>query len=582
MSHSYPNKPYIATRASKSAALTHDEMDFNLASLVHKITTSSDGSQVTFSYAPIKEGGTTIKQNDDVVVNVLPDADYIVKKVKGETLQLGRVYVQGVGTYNGTNPISGTNDLASVLTKLAGDQTTVTIVKDALTNLNGRELSSYTAVEGTVEIGEKEYRIYTIKYGAATVTEVQARDYMEYMTGFRFLPEYNYEKPKNSLFIFEDFSIWKPQYDSTNGLRLFYVSSLQDFLNQVSPFISGEGTGTNSVQQKGTGAAASGISSVAEGYLTKAEGAASHAEGDTTVASGDYSHAEGWYTTASGEASHAEGYHTLARETYDHAEGCGTQAIGGTSHAEGTGTVASANDSHAEGNATTASGEASHAEGYGTIASFTYAHAEGSGSVASGFAAHAEGNSIASQPLSHTEGLGTVVKNTAEHAEGSYNESHTSIQGEGQTLHSIGIGNVSQRRNAFEVMKSGDAYFYGLGGYDGTNPTSSLSVQQCVSPLIVRGVYSLIEQAEEVVDGTATETNSNFIPDHGAPTPQEAIAAFKAGRPVLFIAAENEATSGVLYYVYASYLITNPIESRLYAVMSGGEQIEYAYEETIS
>lgn len=40
-----------------------------------------------------------------------------------------------------------------------------------------------------------------------------------------------------------------------------------------------------------------------------------------------------------------------------------------------------------------------------------------------------------------------------------------------QTLHSIGIGtSTNDRKNAFEVMANGDAYLYGAGGYNGTNP----------------------------------------------------------------------------------------------------------------
>ncbi|MBQ6447134.1 MAG: hypothetical protein IJJ10_06680 [Bacillus sp. (in: Bacteria)] len=56
----------------------------------------------------------------------------------------------------------------------------------------------------------------------AVLTEEEAADYMEYQAGSRYVPKYNYEKPLNSLFIFTtDQSVWKPQYDSTNGLLLY-------------------------------------------------------------------------------------------------------------------------------------------------------------------------------------------------------------------------------------------------------------------------------------------------------------------------------------------------------------------------
>ena len=101
-------------------------------------------------------------------------------------------------------------------------------------------------------------------------------------------------------------------------------------------------------------------------------------------------------------------------------------------------------------------GESSHAEGAGTKAEGNCSHAEGAGTKA-------EGN------CSHAEGYYTKATNEAEHAEGKYNKSNSS--GTTVTRHSIGIGtSVNDRKNAFEVMQNGDAYLYGAGGYDGTNP----------------------------------------------------------------------------------------------------------------
>ena len=126
------------------------------------------------------------------------------------------------------------------LSKAAGDyiiattddilahQASVTIVKNALTNINGRVLSAYEATLGSVPGQEPGvyYTIYTITYGNVTLTEEKARDYMEYMTGARFLPVYNYEKPQNDIFVFADDgnSLWKPQWDSTNGLILYRLN----------------------------------------------------------------------------------------------------------------------------------------------------------------------------------------------------------------------------------------------------------------------------------------------------------------------------------------------------------------------
>jgi hypothetical protein len=38
------------------------------------------------------------------------------------------------------------------------------------------------------------------------------------------------------------------------------------------------------------------------------------------------------------------------------------------------------------------------------------------------------------------------------------------------TIHSVGIGtSEDDRKNAHEIMKNGDHYIYGIGGYDGAN-----------------------------------------------------------------------------------------------------------------
>lgn len=98
------------------------------------------------------------------------------------------------------------------------EQATTTLIKGPLTNLNGRVLSAYTATLTTIG----GYECYQIKKNNAVLTEEEAADYMEYQTGSRYVPKYNYEKPLNSLFIFTtDQSVWKPQYDSTNGLLLY-------------------------------------------------------------------------------------------------------------------------------------------------------------------------------------------------------------------------------------------------------------------------------------------------------------------------------------------------------------------------
>ena len=100
-------------------------------------------------------------------------------------------------------------------------QATVTVVSSALTNINGRTLTSYEACFNVVG----GYNAIIITKGHEVLSEEQAEDYMEYMTGSRFLPVYNYEKPQNSIFLFADGGMYKPQYDSENGLVLYFLKN---------------------------------------------------------------------------------------------------------------------------------------------------------------------------------------------------------------------------------------------------------------------------------------------------------------------------------------------------------------------
>lgn len=117
------------------------------------------------------------------------------------------------------------------------------------------------------------------------------------------------------------------------------------------------------------------------------------------------------------------------------------------------------------------------------IASGKYSHVEGGGyfidgttilpNTASGIGSHAEGTETnASGDYSHAEGQHTIAQNQSEHAEGQSNVSHKvsdTYGNSGNTQHSIGIGNTSNQKNAFEIMQNGDMYVLGVGGYQGTN-----------------------------------------------------------------------------------------------------------------
>lgn len=202
---------------------------------------------------------------------------------------------------------------------------------------------------------------------------------------------------------------------------------------------------------------------------------------------GNYSHTEGFNSMASGESSHAEGYNTKAQGTASHAEGSGTKALGLESHAEGYDTYADGNYSHAEGADTQASGTYSHAEGSSSRATGASSHAEGANTYASGTRSHAEGYySQAFGDCTHAEGFHTLARNTGEHACGTYNKSTQDV-----TLFSIGNGYTGQQgapdthQNAFEVDVNGNVYINNIGNYNGRNIGQSGvdSVQQVIEKL---------------------------------------------------------------------------------------------------
>ncbi len=216
-----------------------------------------------------------------------------------------------------------------------------------------------------------------------------------------------------------------------------------------------KGSGDGSAVLGGSSSSAAGAHSVAEGYKTVANGDNSHAEGKETQSSGLYSHSEGAASEAAGVYSHAEGNASYARGSASHTEGFNCAAESYTSNTKSAGSITThAAYSHAEGNASVAAGLASHSEGKKTFA---------------------QGNS------SHAEGNYTEAKNESEHAQGQYNKSNkanATFGNAGNTIHSVGIGTgTNDRKNAIEVMQNGDIYIIGIGGYDGTNPSSASSLQ---------------------------------------------------------------------------------------------------------
>lgn len=129
-------------------------------------------------------------------------------------LQIGTTQLDLSNYYNKQEVDDIADDIKASVPKY---QVETIFIVDPLTNINGRTFQNYTSERVTIG-GYAGYKI--LKNGNA-VSEQEAKEYMEYMTGSYYLPKYNYDKPKNSYFITPDGKIYKPQYDSTNGLVLY-------------------------------------------------------------------------------------------------------------------------------------------------------------------------------------------------------------------------------------------------------------------------------------------------------------------------------------------------------------------------
>lgn len=180
--------------------------------------------------------------------------------------------------------------------------------------------------------------------------------------------------------------------------------------------------------------------------------------------------------------------------------GTENKSVGGNSVATGHKNEAYGKFSFVEGRENKA-GYAAHAEGQDTQANGTRSHAEGYDTVANGNGSHAEGQHTETiGQASHAEGYYTTAGGIAEHAEGLWNVSNTGSTLAEKTIHSIGIGSSSNRKNAFEVMQNGDTYVYGFGGYDGTNPTQATPINTILS-----GVTKIVVLTQQEYDALTTK-----------------------------------------------------------------------------
>lgn len=154
-SHSVPR---ILTRAEKGQALTHLEMDFNLASLFHKLNTSSveapwsgeeldensdayfnrhkpsraeemKGMFATFSYAPVVNGTQSVIQNGFQTIKIQHSTDEIRYKLSNERIP-GTLDIEEDFHVTGSSFVAGNSYLGGS-TFITGN---LSVVQDTQTN----------------------------------------------------------------------------------------------------------------------------------------------------------------------------------------------------------------------------------------------------------------------------------------------------------------------------------------------------------------------------------------------------------------------------------------------------------------
>jgi hypothetical protein len=370
-------------------------------------------------------------------------ADAQHRKNAYEITSDGKIYVYGLGNYDGTNAsVTGTLDLATIIAQGGGGGTYDYNDLENVPILN-TEFGGYKTPEATsagnacfAEGRETEARggySHAEGYGSIASSQAHAEGYFTKAEGLNSHAEGYQSQAKSG---------------NSHAEGYYTIASTQY--------------------------------SHAEGMSSETHGSAAHAEGNDTRANGDASHSEGGSTNASGNYSHAEGYFTKAEGLNSHAEGYQSQAKSGNSHAEGFNTTASGDQSHAEGNNSGAGGINSHAEGDSSSAAGTNSHAEGYHSRATGAQAHASGYyTLAEGENSHAEGYHTTASADNSFVCGTYNDPDST------TLFAVGYGTQSKPKDAVHVDYDGNVYIQGIGGYKGDNLEQSgvESVQEVIARL---------------------------------------------------------------------------------------------------
>ena len=115
-------------------------------------------------------------------------------------------------------------------------------------------------------------------------------------------------------------------------------------------------------------------------------------------------------------------------------------------------------------------------------------------------------NTVAAGGDSIATGYGTQALNNDEISKGSYNKSNKNSESPyPHTLESLGIGTSNNdRKNAYEVLSTGDIYIKGFGGYDGTNPFEE-GVHKLQEAVLGDGITTIKKMSQNDYDNLETK-----------------------------------------------------------------------------
>ena len=106
------------------------------------------------------------------------------------------------------------------------NQTTLAFMVNPLKNISLKDLTAFKTASVFSDTTYPAVKI--LNSDDSILTKERAATYMKAITGSQFVPEFNFDTPTNTILIDSSGIIYKPQWDSTNGLLLYKVTNPMD------------------------------------------------------------------------------------------------------------------------------------------------------------------------------------------------------------------------------------------------------------------------------------------------------------------------------------------------------------------